>query len=139
MLEFAKDGKYEETVAALSLLCGVPIEVVDRLMAGDRPDPILILCKAAGCGWPTARAIILARPSAQGHLRARASTPPIANFERLSPSTAQRVVRFWQMRPASRGRQRASDGVGSLYHLAGKSDSTARGPRASPWPRSACR
>jgi hypothetical protein len=79
------------------LLCGVPIETADRLMAGDRPDPILILCKAGGFGWITARAIIMSRPSAKG-----TSTPALdaafANFERLSPSTAQRVVRFWQVR-----------------------------------------
>jgi uncharacterized protein (DUF2336 family) len=95
--EFARDKKFEETVAALSLLCEVPIETVDRLMAGDRPDPILILCKAAGYGWNTARAIILSRPSAKG-----TSSPGLdaafANFEKLSPSTAQRVVRFWQVR-----------------------------------------
>ena len=59
-------GQYEETVAALSLLCAVPIESVDRLMGGDRPDPVLILCKAAGCGWPTVRAIILSRPGGKG-------------------------------------------------------------------------
>ena len=94
---FAKDKKFEQTVAALALLCGVPIETADRLMAGDRPDPILILCKAAGYGWTTARAIIMARPSAKG-----TSTPSLdaafANFEKLSASTAQRVVRFWQVR-----------------------------------------
>jgi uncharacterized protein (DUF2336 family) len=83
--------------AALALLCGVPIETADRLMAGDRPDPILILCKAAGYGWTTARAIIMVRPSTRG-----SSSPALdeafANFEKLSPSTAQRVVRFWQVR-----------------------------------------
>ena len=88
-------------MAALSLLCGVPIETADRLMAGDRPDPILILCKAAGYGWTTARAIIMSRPSAKG-----TSTPALdaafANFEKLSPSTAQRVVRFWQVRQPRR-------------------------------------
>ena len=46
LAEFAKEKKFEEMVVALSLLCGVPIETADRLMAGDRPDPILILCKA---------------------------------------------------------------------------------------------
>ena len=66
LVDFAKDKKFEETVAALSLLCGVPIETADRLMAGDRPDPILILCKAAGYGWDTVRAIIMSRPSAKG-------------------------------------------------------------------------
>ena len=33
LVEFAKDKKFEETVAALSVLCGVPIEAADRLMA----------------------------------------------------------------------------------------------------------
>lgn len=94
---FAKDKKFEETVAALSVLCGVPIETADRLMAGDRPDPILILCKAAGYGWATARAIILARPTARG-TSSQALDTAFANFEKLSPSTAQRVVRFWQVR-----------------------------------------
>ena len=103
LAEFAKDKKFEETVAALSVLCGVPIEAADRLMAGDRPDPILILCKAAGYGWPTARAIIMARPSAKG-TSSQALDAAFANFEKLSPATAQRVVRFWQVRePERRG------------------------------------
>ena len=111
LAEFAKDKKFEETVAALSLLCGVPIETADRLMAGDRPDPILILCKAAGYGWTTARAIIMARPSAKG-----TSNPALdaafANFEKLSPSTAQRVVRFWQVRQPEGGA-----GLAAVYFL----------------------
>jgi uncharacterized protein (DUF2336 family) len=94
---FANDKKFEETVVALSMLCGIPVETADRLMAGDRPDPILILCKAAGYGWPTARAIILSRPSTKGTSN-QALDAAFANFEKLSPSTAQRVVRFWQVR-----------------------------------------
>ena len=37
----------------------MPVDVVDRLMTGDRPDPILILCKSAGYSWPTAREVIV--------------------------------------------------------------------------------
>ena len=37
LAEFANGKQYEETVAALSVLCAVPIEVVDRLMSGERP------------------------------------------------------------------------------------------------------
>jgi uncharacterized protein (DUF2336 family) len=97
LADFARDRRFEEMVASLSLLCGVPIETADRLMSGDRPDPILILCKAAGYGWPTARAIIVARPGSKG-TSAPALDAAFANFEKLSPSTAQRVVRFWQIR-----------------------------------------
>ncbi len=105
LLEFAKNGQYEETVAALAALCAVPIEVVDRLMGGDRPDPILILCKSAGWGWPTAKAIILARPGGKATSSSGLDSA-YTNFERLSPATAQRVMRFWQARPASAGMMR---------------------------------
>jgi uncharacterized protein (DUF2336 family) len=97
LLEFAEAKKIEETVAALSALCGVPIETMDRLTAGERPDPVLILCKAVGFGWATARAIILARA---GNKRISEDTLEAAqtNFDRLSAGTARRVLRFWQVR-----------------------------------------
>jgi uncharacterized protein (DUF2336 family) len=92
---FAAAGDYEETVVALAELCGVPLDVVDKMMSGDRPDPILILCKSAGFSWTTARAIILARPGNRGK-SGPALEQAAANFDKLSASTAQRVVRFWQ-------------------------------------------
>jgi uncharacterized protein (DUF2336 family) len=99
LVDFANARKFEETVAALSVLCGVPIETTDRLLNGDRPDPILILCKAAGYGWPTARAIMVARPAAK-RPSSQLLDAAFVNFEKLSSSTAQRVVRFWQVRQA---------------------------------------
>src|SRR5262249_61963302 len=103
LVNFAQKSQYEETVAALASLCAVPIEVVDRLMAAQRPDPVLILCKSAGWAWSTAKAIITVRPAG-----ARTSSQDLdavhADFDRLSPSTAQRVMRFWQVRPHHGGR-----------------------------------
>jgi uncharacterized protein (DUF2336 family) len=97
LVDFAKAVQFEETVAALSSLCAVPIEVVDRLMGGDRPDPVLILAKSAGWGWPTVKTIILSRPYGKGG-SSQALDNAYTNFERLSPATAQRVMRFWQVR-----------------------------------------
>ncbi|HLA21595.1 MAG TPA: DUF2336 domain-containing protein [Pseudolabrys sp.] len=94
--EFAKAGKYEETIAALATLCAVPVEVVDRLMSGERADPVLILARAAGFGWPTVREIISARPGAKPN--GDTLEAALENFERLTAATAQRVVRFWQVR-----------------------------------------
>jgi hypothetical protein len=45
----------------------------------------------------TARAIIAARPGGKGSSN-QALEAAFANFEKLSASTAQRVVRFWQVR-----------------------------------------
>jgi len=92
---FAQDKQFEETVAALSILCGISIEVADRLLEGERADPVLILCRAAGYSWATARAIIKARPTVRG-TSGQSLDAAYSNFEKLSATTAQRVVRFWQ-------------------------------------------
>ncbi len=97
--DYAKSGKYEETLAALAVVSTVPIEVVDRLVNGERADPVLILARAAGFSWQTVRAIMTARPG----LKPTGQTLDAAreNFDRLTPATAQRVVRFWQVRQGS--------------------------------------
>ena len=99
--EFANKGEYAEIIAALASLCAVPTEVVDRLMGTERPDPILILCKSAGWSWTTVAALIAVRPGGED-----TSAPTLdavrADFDRLSPDTARRVVRFWQVRPDHR-------------------------------------
>jgi uncharacterized protein (DUF2336 family) len=100
LTEFAKLGRYEETVATLSALCAVPIDVVDRLMSGDRADPVLILCKAVGFEWPSVRAVIQVRGGGR-RVSAQSLESAFANFERLSFATAQRVLRFWQVRQTS--------------------------------------
>jgi uncharacterized protein (DUF2336 family) len=92
----AQSGAYDEAIAALSELTDVAVDAVDRLMGGERPDPILILCKAAGHSWPTARAILMLRASPKGKSPAAIEAARV-NFEKLSIATAQRVVRFWQL------------------------------------------
>ncbi len=99
LLGFARAFKYEESVAALSAITGVKIETLDRLIAGDRYDPILIAGKAVDLEWATVRALILLRlgpnrvPSAMDIESAR------VNFVRLMPSTAERVVASGRRRP----------------------------------------
>jgi uncharacterized protein (DUF2336 family) len=97
LAKFARRGCFEEMVTALSTLCAVPLEVVDRLMASDRTDPVLILCKAVGFEWQTVQAILAVHQGGSGGC-AQGFDEAHRNFERLSQSTAQRVVRFWQIR-----------------------------------------
>ncbi len=98
LLGFAKAHKYEESVATLSAMTGVKLTVLDRLIGGDRYDPILILGRVLNLGWPTVRALILLwygpqRMPADADIEAAR-----ANFTRLMPSTAERVVNFWRSR-----------------------------------------
>jgi uncharacterized protein (DUF2336 family) len=98
LLGFAKAHKYEEAIASLSAMSGVRLSVLDRLITGDRYDPILVLGRVLNVGWPTVRALILMwygpnRTPADADLeQAR------ANFTRLMPTTAERVVNFWRNR-----------------------------------------
>ena len=100
--EYAKNGKFEETVASLSALSGVPIRLVESVMNDARPDSdfALILAKAAGLSWPTVKHICILRRkvfrfSPQAIENARHS------FDRLQTSTAQRLVRFYNERHAA--------------------------------------
>ena len=93
---FANARKYEETIAGLATMCAVPVEVVDRLMNGERADPILILARAVGFAWPTVKTILNARLA--GKLAPHTLDAARENYERLTATTAKRVVRFWQVR-----------------------------------------
>jgi uncharacterized protein (DUF2336 family) len=98
LLGFAKSYRYTESVAALSATSGVPIATVDRLMSGERHDPILIIAKAIGLEWPTVRALILLRLG-PARMPASADIESVrTNYMRLMPSTAERVVSFWRAR-----------------------------------------
>lgn len=97
--EFAENGKFEETVAALSTLCRTPSKLVENVMndARGESDFVLILAKAAGLSWSTAKQICILRR------KAFAMSPLIVeaaqrNFERLQLETAQRLVRFYNER-----------------------------------------
>jgi len=101
LLGFAKTHKYEETIAALSAMSAVKIATLDKLITGDRYDPILIVGKAIGLEWATVRALILLR---LGPSRVASPTDiegARVNFVRLMPSTAERVVSFWQTRQSA--------------------------------------
>lgn len=96
LASFCNEGKYEEAVVGLAALAKVPVEAVDRLIRGDRPDAALVLCRAAALDWRTVKAFLLARPDGRG-TSTYGIEEAFANYSRLSGSTAQRVVRFWRL------------------------------------------
>jgi uncharacterized protein (DUF2336 family) len=101
VLGFAKAYKYEEAVAALSAMSGVKIATLDRLIAGDRYDPILIVGKTVGLAWATVRALILLRLGPSRVASPADIESARVNFVRLMPSTAERVVGFWQTKQSA--------------------------------------
>jgi hypothetical protein len=124
--QLASSGKFLETVAALSALSRAPREFVETVMSDRRGanDSALLLAKAAGLSWPTAKQICILR-------RGPGSLPPLAmeaarqSFEGLKTETAQRVVRFYNER---------HNALGNFQRLAQQiheQDSEPRMPRFS--------
>lgn len=97
VVKFAKAGRFEEVVAALSTLSNVPIDIVDRVMHGDSLDPLLVLCRAKRFDWPTVRALLLVRRNCR-QLSSHDLEEACHSFNLLSATTAERVLRFWQVR-----------------------------------------
>ncbi len=101
LLGFAKAHKYEEAVAGLSAMSGVKIATLDRLIAGERYDPILIVGKTIGLQWATVRALILLRLGSNRVASQADIESARVNFARLMPSTAARVVGYWQTKQSA--------------------------------------
>jgi hypothetical protein len=97
--EFASKGKFLETVVALAALSNAPRELVEFVISDRRGDndSALILAKAAGLSWPTAKKICILRRG-PGGLGAQAIEAARQSFENLKIETAQRVVRFYNER-----------------------------------------
>jgi len=99
LVKFANEHKYEELVAALSLLCAAPLDVIDTLMGSPRNDGLLIPCRVACLSWPAVDTILHSRFAHQP-LTERDRERLGADYSRLSQAAAQRVLEFWQARAA---------------------------------------
>lgn len=97
LVQFARERKFEETVAALAAISGLTISAVEQAVSGKR-DSLLILGRALGLEWATVKTLLALRlapgrmPSATDVEDAR------INFERLALATAQRMMKFWKDR-----------------------------------------
>lgn len=100
---FAKERRFEETTIALSIMCDLPVGMIERATTQAHAEQVLILAKAAGLSWETTRAIL--------RLQTAAKAGPAANvdalfgqFKTLSAATASKALQFYRLQ------ERAADG-----------------------------
>ena len=97
ILEFAHARKYEELVAAISASCLTSIQLVAALMKSRHNGGLLVPCKAAGLKWQTVVAVLKNR-FAHHLLSDQELAQAKADYLALSQASAQRTLRFWQVR-----------------------------------------
>lgn len=99
LLQFVKRSCYAEAIMALSQMCATPHGIIDRIVQSDRREAMIIPCRAAALSWTTVRALLqyisrgLVAPDELEQLK--------ADYAKLSPTTAQRVLRFWCVQKAA--------------------------------------
>lgn len=94
---FASDGKFNETNAAIACLTNVPFVTVEGMMVESRSEGVMVLAKVLDFSWTTVKAILDMR----GGLPAHDEAFTRVSYERLKPSTAQQVLRFHKMQQQS--------------------------------------
>ena len=97
LAEFARSGKFEETVVALSIICNLPIGLVERAFVDDRSEQILVLAKASGLSWETAKVILLLQAGTSDGSTHKFDRH-LETFLRLRVETAKKAIQFYRLR-----------------------------------------
>lgn len=100
LAEFARTGRYEETICALALLSSSSIEVIRPLMHRHGRQGLLVPCRAAQFSWDTVSLLLrggLSLTAANAADLKKAEK----DFLKLSVNGARRLLRFWQARNAA--------------------------------------
>lgn len=91
--EFAATGRFEEMVAALSVMSNVPTAVIEQNMRDAQAESLLVFAKAIGLSWETTRSIMML--AAKRYRRSTAGVDQaMPAFHRLRQSTAQQILDF---------------------------------------------
>jgi uncharacterized protein (DUF2336 family) len=97
---FMQEGRHDHALATVAELCGVPDEVVLRFSQTNGIDLLLIVAKSGRLDWPAVHAALRAR-SGGTELNASELAAHKLKYQRLIPSTCERIVGFWKGRTDS--------------------------------------
>jgi uncharacterized protein (DUF2336 family) len=95
--EFAKAGRFEEVVAALSLMSNMSIDFVERTMNDVRAETLLILSSSIGLPWTTTKNILTFCNRKQWCTADEMERYLVA-FRRLKKATALQILNFHRTR-----------------------------------------
>jgi uncharacterized protein (DUF2336 family) len=94
---YALAHKLEEVTVGLSLLCALPVDVIERVLVNRDQQMLLILAKALGFSWDTMMALLFV--VAKDHrITARDLSDLEREFSRLNAATSKSVLKFYQSR-----------------------------------------
>ena len=94
---YALSHKLEEVTIGLSLLCALPVDVIERVLVNRDRQMLLILAKALSFSWDTTMALLFL--GAKDHrITARDLADLEREFGRLNVATSKSVLKFYRTR-----------------------------------------
>ncbi|SDT34334.1 DUF2336 domain-containing protein [Bradyrhizobium canariense] len=97
VFEFAHSLKFNETAVSLSLLCNVPIDVVERALVDVNREAVLILAKALNFSWSTTMSLLfLGAPNYR--ITAGDLDRMKIDFQKLNVETSKQVLTVYRSR-----------------------------------------
>jgi uncharacterized protein (DUF2336 family) len=97
ILEYARSHKFEETTIGLSLLCSLPVNVVERALTDSTSEMTMILAKALNFEWETTMSLLFL--GAKDHrISALDLDRRREEFTRLNTKTSRSVLDFYKSR-----------------------------------------
>ena len=100
ILECARARKLEETTVALSLLCSLPVDVVERVLVDGSGELTLILAKALDFTWETAMALLFLGAK-DYRIGAGDLDDMRKQYVRLDVETSRSILKHYQSRKAA--------------------------------------
>jgi hypothetical protein len=97
LLKLLHRHQRDEMVVAPARLCSAANKTIDELLLGQRNDAVLIPCRAADLRWSTVEDILRNRLPNQT-VSDQILDQARSDYSKLSKATAQRTLRFMQVR-----------------------------------------
>lgn len=103
LLGFVREGNFDRTAVALSMMCDVPVGLIERALVQSEPEQIFVFSKAIDLSWETTKAILILQ-SGRGGVAKERMDRCFASYFRLQPKTARAALQFYRLREKANGR-----------------------------------
>jgi uncharacterized protein (DUF2336 family) len=97
LLSFVREGNFDRTAIALSMMCDLPIGLIERALAESDPEQLLVFAKAIDLSWETTKAV-LALQAGRGGVAKERLDECFARFFRLQSRSARAALQFYRLR-----------------------------------------
>jgi len=97
LASFAKEEKFDETAVALSILCDLPIGLIERAFVQNWSEQLLVLAKAIDLSWNTTKMMLMFQSGADDTSTSKLDEC-CASYTRLKAETAKKALQFYRLR-----------------------------------------